>query len=101
MKKLISFLIATMFATGVFAQNDATLEETVEFIKLKTMDKRLWYTTSSKCTGSHCSFLTHYYGSFATMELKNKTFEFTNDCSETKCFCFWKKLRTFKYLMKI
>ena len=80
MKKLLTIcLLLTAFTVNA---QDATLEETFSFIKLKTLSKSLWYTNFSEITTTGCEQkYKYYFEQFISVELKNKRLIFKNECN--------------------
>lgn len=85
-KRITIFSICLYLLLGNLFAQDATLEETMTFIRLKTMDKTLWYTTNEQISySSHCDEVAQQFRRIKTIELRNKRIYFTNDCNETIC----------------
>jgi hypothetical protein len=85
MKKRISVLSICLYLLlgNLFAQ-DATLEETMNFIRLKTMDKGIWYSRNQS-NPLTCESLDHHFTNLKSIELRYKTIVFTNDCTGATC----------------
>lgn len=86
MKKRITVLSTCLYLLfgNLFAQ-DATLEETMNFIRVKTMDKYLWYTKKPSVDIVTCEYLDHRFRDLKSIELRDKRIVFTNDCTGATC----------------
>ena len=84
-KRVIVLSICLYLLLGNLFAQDATLEETINFIRLKTMDKLIWYSKNSSATKSTCENLGEYFSNLKSIELRDKAIVFTNVCTGVTC----------------
>ena len=83
-KRITVFSICLYLLLGNLFAQDATLEETMNFIRLKTMDRQIWYNKASEGPRG-CDYLNLTFYNLKSIELRNKTIVFTNDCPGATC----------------
>ncbi len=86
MKKRITVLSTFLYLLfGNLIAQDATLEETMNFIRVKTMDKSIWYSKKFEVESGNCVNLDHFFENLKSIELRDNRIIFTNDCSGATC----------------
>jgi hypothetical protein len=83
-KHIIVLSICFYLPLGNLFAQDATLEETMNFIGSKTMDKGIWYSRNQSNPRT-CESLDHHFTNLKSIKLSYKTIVFTNDCTGAVC----------------
>ena len=94
MKNLLTIFV--LIATTFYCKAQ-TIEETVDYIKLKTANSSLWYTSSDEVTTISCDAKYKYYFSDITsFSYSDNSMIFFNKCSGDvgSLMLFWDKIKS-------
>jgi len=84
MGKALFFLLTFLSSHWVMAQ-EPTVNETIEYIKLKTSNAKLWYNNSSLVESRSCADqFSNYISDISSISFQNKQLTYSSNCEGGK-----------------